>query len=685
MNSTTRTFGAGSQQGRSQPALPSPVRNVAYRISFLALLCLTIIGFSLIAVPGVSGANWGTVPPPPPDQATILVGPVSIGPSGLDSLTVAGVPIIVSDDTRIDERVAPLTTDGIWARVIGAGDGNGNLVAFRIKVLPSLPLVKLRGPLDSLGENQTPLVVDGISINRTVTTMIIGDPQPGVDRVAVRAAIEDDGDLLALQVIKINPIRDDPDDDDDDDDRPSEIHLTAIITEMPDGGTLIGDWVISGIPVTVGPETKLRAQVGLLTEGSWVKVKGVIQNGVLVAKEVRTTHTHHFLKLHGTLTSLTPPENGEAGEVVVNEISLDLSETASIRGNPQPGRRVLVKGVQSTDDTFLAVYVQGRGRGNNEPGDLPGLVIRFTGEVTQLPQNGLYGQWTIAGRTVNVPPGAFIDEHKGAAGVGAFVEVTAFLGNNGSITGVLIVVTRPGQDDGDNARQWVEFRGQINELPDDPALLGTWRVDQRNVIVDDQTNLEGDLQSLAEGKRVKVKGWRQADGSVRAVKIELREEPAQPVHFVGILEALPDTPSLVGTWTVDGREVTVTASTKLETHHGNFVVGGRVKVIGKSQNGVITATQIKALPQPEIQYVGHIRSLPANLIGEWEVGEKPVTTTPATEFKQEHGNFAVGVLVKVKGRLLANGQIEARKIESMPLPRVEFVGEIESLPSGVAC
>jgi hypothetical protein len=685
MNSTKTIFSAGSRQSRFQPPLqpPShtPSRPLRRHASLLALICLMITGFSLIAAPGVSWANRGTVPPPPPEQATILVGPVTIGASGLDSLTVAGVPIITSADTRIDERVAPLTTPGIWARVIGAGDGNGNLAALRIKVLPALPLVKLRGPLDALDNMQ--IVVDGIPINRTVTTLIIGNPQPGVDQVAVRAAIGTDNVMLALQVVKLNPIPDDPDDDDDDDDRPSETHLTGMITALPPN-SLLGEWLVSGIPVSVGVETKLRAQVGLLAPGSWVKVKGVMQAGVLVAREVRTTHTHNFLKLHGTLTSLTPPENGVAGEVVVDEIPLDLSATASIRGNPQPGRRVLVKGVLSTDDTFLAVYVQGRGGGGNGPSNPPGLVIRFTGEVTALPADGLYGDWTIAGRTVTVPEGAFIDEHKGAVSVGAFVHVTAMLGPNESLTGLLIVVTRTGEDDDDDddQREWIEFRGSIGSLPAEPNLLGSWVVGEKNVLVEPQTELEGDLQAFAEGKTVKVKGWKQADGSIRAVKIELREEQAQPVHFVGILEELPAGDTLLGTWLVDDREVTVTDSTTLETQHGDFVVGGRVKVMGQSQGGVITATLIKALPQPEIQYVGRIHSLPAELVGEWEIGEKRVTATAETEFKQQNGDFAVGLLVKVKGRLAGDGQIVALKIETLPLPLIEFVGEIRELPDG---
>jgi hypothetical protein len=50
-----------------------------------------------------------------------------------------------------------------------------------------------------------------------------------------------------------------------------------------------------------------------------------------------------------------------------------------------------------------------------------------------------------------------------------------------------------------------------------------------------------------------------------------------------------------------------------------------------------------------------------------------------TEFKQEHGAFDVDVYVKVKGRL--NGDVvEARKIETLSLPKIEYIGEIKELP-----
>ena len=644
----------------------------------LALLFMAIAGLSLVAAPGVSWATFGTVPPPPPTPVTVLVGPVDSSSPESDTLTVAGVVVQTTDATRIDERVGPLVADA-WVRVEGAGDGNGGLVALRIKVLPPMPLVKLIGPLDSLGDDD--LQVDGIVVQRTRTTLIIGDPIPGEHNVSIRAAIESSGALLALQVVKINAIPDDSDDDDEDDDTPAgETRLTGVVMRLPDSG-LTGTWIVSGIPVEATAEPRLHKRVGMLAPGAWVKIRGQAVGGTLVAKEVKTTGTKRFHKLTGALTSLTPLD------VTVDGIEVELSETAAIRGNPTPGQRVQVKAqLSQRTGVLVAVFVQGPGRPGGPPPDSPpGLVIRFTGEVQQLPDDGLYGEWKIAGRTVTVPEGAFIDEHKGAVAQGAFVEVTAILGRNNSITAVLIVVTRSGDDDDgddgddDDYRDWTEFRDTIQALPDGDSLIGNWNVGGRTVQVTDETDIETYGRTVEVGVKVKVWGWRQPGGSVLAKRIELVKAEGRTLHFTGVIQALPDD-TLIGSWTIDGRQVDVSETTQLKDHHGPFVVGARVKVYGREGEGMVQAEKIETLPAPEIQYSGRIMALPDGLFGSWTVGEKSVAVTPETELKQGNGPFALGGLVKVKGRLQGDGSIVALKVETMPMPKIEYVGEILELP-----
>jgi hypothetical protein len=647
----------------------------------LVVLFLTVAAFAMLAAPNVLWANNGTVPPPPtPELVTVLVGPVDSLADDGGSLVVAGVFISKTAETRVDERVGALAV-GAWARVEGNGDGGGGLVAKRIKVLPPLPMIKLIGPLDSLADSN--LTVDGISLNRTASTLIIGDPVAGEDTVGVRAALESTGDLLALQVIKIGDLPDEPDDDEDEDD-PSKTLLTGEIDSMPDG-SLIGTWVVSGIPVEVTADTKLHARVGLLAKGSWLKIMGHVEDGALIAERMKTTHSHAFHKLTGTLDQLN------ALEVVVDGIEIDLSDAASVRGNPQPGDRVRVKALRSLTGSLLAVLIEKRG-GANSPGK-PGLVVKFTARVDQLPDEGLYGTWKVAGRPLKVPEGALIDEHKGEVAVGAFVQVTAILGENGSLTAVEIVVVRGNDDDDDDDDHhgwWKEFTGKVESLPDNKQLLGKWVVDGVEVMVTRFTHIRDRDQQITVGDQVKVWGWRHKDGMVFAKRIELKEEHTPEIYFIGVITDLPDE-GLVGDWMVDDRKVIVTQETELDDGEGEFVVGKRVKVRGHVQDdnlvvashdndGPVVATHIESLHDPEIQYMGAVVEFPNGLVGEWTIGERTVFASEETEFKQENGAFAAGVLIKVKGHERPDGAIDATRIETLSLPKIEYYGEIISLP-----
>jgi hypothetical protein len=673
-----------------QPRRPAVAPDAArHPVWFFVFFFLIVAGLSLVAAPGVSWANFGTVPPPP-TPVTVLVGPVSSYTPGSQTMTVAGVPVTLADDTKFDERVGPLA-QGVWVRIEGHGDGLGGLAALRVKVLPAMPLIRLTGPLDELKPLDSAgvgeFVVDGITVFSTITTIVVGDPQPG-DRVNVRAALQTDGTLLATQVIKVGLTPDEDDDEDEDDDvGEGRVYLKGVITFMPDTPGQ-GVWLVSGIPVQVNESTHIHSRVGVLTEGAWVKVRGQSDAGVIIASEIKTTRSRHFHKLKGTLSSL----NRQELEVAVNGITVDLHPGASFRGNPQVGQRVEVKGQLTLANTFEAILVSrrgghGGGGGGGQPG--PGLVVRFTGEVQRLPNDGLYGTWRIAGRDVTVPQGALIDEHKAPVAQGAFVEVTALLGNNNSLTAVLIVVTRAADDeddDDDDHGEWVEFRGTVNDLPDTANLHGDWLVDDKTVQVGDQTEIRSRDRTIVEGDRVKVKGWRQSDGSVRASKIELLEETDEPTFFTGVITALPDDLQN-GTWRIDDRDVVVNESTELNDEHGAFAIGSRVKVYGRrAGNGVVTAQKIWALPAPEISYVGRVASMPSetngSFAGEWVIGEKTVMASETTEFKQENGPFTVGGLVKVKGRLQSDGSVIATKIATEPLPWIDHVGEILSLPSG---
>ncbi|HKP12662.1 MAG TPA: DUF5666 domain-containing protein, partial [Blastocatellia bacterium] len=109
---------------------------------------------------------------------------------------------------------------------------------------------------------------------------------------------------------------------------------------------------------------------------------------------------------------------------------------------------------------------------------------------------------------------------------------------------------------------------------------------------------------------------------------------------------------------------------------GAVAVGASVEVHGTQQtDGSINATRIEVNPtggvgggsgegQPAT-VKGAIQSLPntADLIGDWTVGGRTIHVVSSTKRNREHGMFAVGVSVKVKGMMMSDGSIVATKIQ----------------------
>jgi len=248
-----------------------------------------------------------------------------------------------------------------------------------------------------------------------------------------------------------------------------------------------------------------------------------------------------------------------------------------------------------------------------------------------------------------------------------------------------------------------DFTGAISALPSS-GLTGDWTVAGKTVHVTGTTEIKQELGAAAVGAVVEVKGSLRADGSVDATRIEVKSaapgtggNPGEPENdFVGAVQSLPGTASLVGDWTVGGKTVHVTASTSLNSEGGTFAVGSSVEVKGTARtDGSIDATRIElksgapgGIPAGEKSFRGAIESLPGTgFAGDWKVSGKTVHVTAATSIDAEHGTPVVGAFVEVQGTSRSDGSIDATKIEvkfaqpaGTPAP-TEFRGAVESLPA----
>jgi hypothetical protein len=298
---------------------------------------------------------------------------------------------------------------------------------------------------------------------------------------------------------------------------------------------------------------------------------------------------------------------------------------------------------------------------------------KFTGVIESLPNTaGFIGDWTVSGRTVHVTAATRIEQEDGPVAVGAAVKVEGNSRSDNSVDAEEIEVKEGADDEAE-----VKFKGTIETLPATPGFIGDWRVGGRTIHVSSSTRIETEGRPVAVGAFVEIEGTQRADGSMDASKIEVESNVAGDDgrdELKGTIESLPNTPGFVGDWRVSGRTIRVTAATFLDQEHGPVAVRAFVEVKGTIRaDGSIDATKIEVKSPSSgsndegrnAKLKGTIQSLPSNpgLIGDWVINNRVVHVTSSTKLRTEHGAFAVGTRVKVKGLQLADGSMVATKIQ----------------------
>jgi hypothetical protein len=333
---------------------------------------------------------------------------------------------------------------------------------------------------------------------------------------------------------------------------------------------------------------------------------------------------------------------------------------------------------------------------------------KFTGVVESLPGGGLVGDWRVDGRTAHVTSSTRIEQEDGPVSVGATVKVEGRQRADGSVDATEIEVRRNasgggsgsgggddhgggsgsggsgsggsgsggsgGGDDGSGHNNGeLHFKGTIESFPG--GFVGDWRVGGRTIHVTNSTRIEQEDGPVAIGAFVEVEGAQRADGSMDAVKIEVKSNVAGGDgrdELKGTIESLPNTTNFIGDWRVSGRTVHVTSATTVDREHGAVAVGAFVEVNGTLRaDGSIDATRVEVKTSfdngdgQNANLKGTVESLPgsSDLRGDWIVSGRTVHVISSTRLKTEHGAFGVGVRVKIKGVQLDDGTLVATKIQ----------------------
>lgn len=482
------------------------------------------------------------------------------------------------------------------------------------------------------------------------------------------------------------------------------ITFTGKIEELPSTTGRVGDWKISGRKVSVSAATKISQERGQVAVGATVEVDGLLQiTGSINATEIEVKPDATVgipVEFLGKVEKISSAA-GRLGEWTISGRKVIVNDKTVVRGDLMIGSWVALAGTVQLDGSIVATRIELRP--NIEP---PTLSVYFKGTIESLPNTTTFiGDWKVSGRKVVVNDKTAINQERGKPTVGASVEVTGTLALDGTITAQKIAVTS-GAPTGT-----VRFTGIIASLPPSngtvPGFIGDWRVSDRVVHVTVATKVNQDKGRVVIGALVEVVGQERADKSIDAQTIEVKQSantgPVSYVRFYGSLTKLPDVSIQIGNgragdWTVGGKIVHVSPYTRIREEHGRAVVGAFLEVEGNQrQDGSVDAVEIEVerdanAPSGTVGYIdfyGPVRALPttATLVGDWMIDGKTVHVAAATKLEQSRVKFAVGVYVKVSGILLANGSINATRIESRTAQAgdargfVELIGEVEKLPA----
>lgn len=474
------------------------------------------------------------------------------------------------------------------------------------------------------------------------------------------------------------------------------------IETLPSTASRVGDWKVGGKTIHVTASTKLIQEKGQAAVGVFVEVDGLVQvDGSINASEIEVKPDGIAgipVKFTGKVEKISSA-TGRLGEWVISGRKVNITAQTQVKANNGDfmiGSLVEVEGVIQNDGSIIATKLELKPTPTPPP-----MGVYFRGTIETLPTTANFiGDWKISGRTVKVTDKTSLNQDKGKFVVGASVDVSGTMTDNVVTASriAVVVVNPPGK---------IEFTGVVATLPsttNNPNLVGDWKVGDRVVHVTAQTKLDQSKGNAAIGSLVEVEGIQRADKSVDATEIEVKSTfnpaPATYVRFFGSLATLPANNAKIGDWKVGDKVVHVVERTRIREEHGKAIVGAYLEVEGNQRtDGSVDAAEITverdaAAPAGTIGYIdfyGPIRTIPssAGFVGVWMVDGKTVNVSATTKLEKGRVDFAVGVYVEVKGYLLANGQINATKIEGkVPASNsnvvtrsfIEFIGAVSKLP-----
>ena len=305
---------------------------------------------------------------------------------------------------------------------------------------------------------------------------------------------------------------------------PSSFKFFGAIEELPNTTGRIGDWKVAGRVVHVSTTTVIEQNDGPVAVGAKVEVEGSQRaDGSVDARKIHTdddSSSTGSIEFNGTIESL-PSTTGRIGEWGISGRKVNVTAATRIKqdkGAVAVGVLVQVKGVLKADGSVDATDIETKSSATNPGG---GRVSEFSGTIEVLPGTaGQIGVWTVSGRKVNVASSTVIENASQGIAVGKRVEVKGAVQADGSINATRIEIKGSAGSPSSGI-----LYGKIETLPTATTLIGDWKIAAKTVHVTAATVIERKYGTVEVGAFVEVYGTAQADGSINATKIEVKQGP----------------------------------------------------------------------------------------------------------------------------------------------------------------
>ena len=347
----------------------------------------------------------------------------------------------------------------------------------------------------------------------------------------------------------------------------------GIVASRPASPTLFGEWSIGGnMYQAISGTTTFREARGLLATGACAEVEWFDQAGQRIAKKISTESLHECSgegkdnEAVGAVQTL--PVSGTLGVWQIGGLSYTVVPTTVLKNGPfAVGALVEVHFNRLSDGTLLATSIERKAKSE---GDEKEKRAKLFGRIQTRPVSPtVQGTWVVASTTFTV---ITTTRTFGTLNVGECAEVHYHVDATGN--NIADKVKSEGEDDCNVPAQGEISRafGFVESLPTG-GFVGDWKIGGNAYQAISTTKFKEENGSLIVGAFVKV-AYKVQSGARVVVEIETEDAPPDG----GDMDLMGKLTVNGNTWSVDGKEFIVDASTMFDDRTAVVQNGASVRV-----------------------------------------------------------------------------------------------------------